>query len=125
MIEPIHIAPTETTLSIRYHEDKKQLVFSGESYPEDVHMFFAPVFTWLEQFLETKPKFTVLFQLDYFNTSSSKALLDLLQMLEDYFLSGGPVEVRWCYRKGIEIIQEAGEEFREDFSLPFHLELTP
>jgi hypothetical protein len=50
-------------------------------------------------------------KLTYFNTSSSKFVLDLIRMLRKYQLMGGVVTVRWFLRQSDEDMQEEIEDF--------------
>lgn len=118
---PLDIPATDTTPRIRYDAGTATLLIEGESYPENVSQFYEPVFDWLRGFLDGKPAFKVVLAFSYLNTSSTKALLDLLLQLDDYHHAGGSVEVEWHYRESLEVMQEAGEEFGEDLSLPYRL----
>ncbi|CAM2984986.1 DUF1987 domain-containing protein [Rariglobus hedericola] len=117
----LDLPPTDTTPHVRYDAASSTLRIEGESYPENVSDFYAPLFSWLREFLADKPAFKVVLAFSYLNTSSTKALLDLLLQLDDYHRSGGQIEVEWHYRPALEVMQEAGEEFGEDLSLPYRL----
>ncbi len=56
-----------------------------------------------------------MFKLEYFNTASSKLILDVLSNLED--IEG--MTIVWYYHEDDEDMQEAGEEFSELVELPF------
>jgi hypothetical protein len=118
---PLELPATDTTPLVRFDAASSTLRIEGESYPENVSDFYAPVFAWLREFLAGKPSFKVVLAFSYLNTSSTKALLDLLLQLDDYHRAGGKVEVEWHYRPALEVMQEAGEEFGEDLSLPYRL----
>jgi hypothetical protein len=117
----LDISSTDTTPRVSYDAGSATLRIEGESYPENVSQFYEPVFAWLREFLAAKPVFKVELAFSYLNTSSTKALLDLLLQLDDYHRAGGRVEVEWHYRPALEVMQEAGEEFGEDLSLPYRL----
>lgn len=118
----IDLPPSETTPSVRFDPASSTLRLEGESYPEDVVAFYGPVVSWLRDYLSSATSaLTVQFALRYINTSSSKALLDLLLVLDDHYRSGGIVAVEWHYDPAVEVMQEAGEEFGEDLALPFSL----
>ncbi|MDF3057086.1 MAG: hypothetical protein K0R17_1301 [Rariglobus sp.] len=117
----LDLPATDTTPHVRYDAGAATLRFEGESYPENVSQFYEPVFAWLRDFLAEKPAFKVVLAFSYLNTSSTKMLLDLLLLLDDYHRTGGKVEVEWHYRPSLEVMQEAGEEFGEDLSLPYRL----
>jgi hypothetical protein len=51
------------------------------------------------------------FRLDYFNTSSAKALMNMIQILENAVRAGTRVTLRWCFQKDDEVMREFGEDF--------------
>ncbi|MBQ5513471.1 MAG: SiaC family regulatory phosphoprotein, partial [Bacteroidales bacterium] len=55
----------------------------------------------------------------YFNTASSKLLLDILMKLEQLSEDGNDVLVRWYYPEDDEDMQEAGEEYSDIVDVPF------
>ncbi len=99
--------------------DTKQGVLSihGRSYPENTIEFFSPVFTWLENFLENNPDkaLTVNIDLYYFNSSSSKILLDLCDILEETATKGRTVVLNWVYDEEDEDSFDFGELLKEDY----------
>lgn len=93
---------------------------SGRSLPEDVVTFYAPIIEWLEEYAENPLEKTVFnFKLEYFNTASSKLLLDILLKLEDIHDDGHEVLVRWHFPDDDEDMQEAGEEYEDIVEVPF------
>ena len=59
----------------------------------------------------------------YFNTSSSKAILDILEILEDAFDEySADVRVLWMYKESMEVMLENGEDFKDEVEIPFELE---
>jgi len=118
----LDIPATDTTPRVHHNPSARLLRLEGESYPEDVVAFYAPVVAWLRAHLAAEPgPLTVQFALRYLNTSSSKALLDLLLLLDDHHRGGGTVNVEWLYDPSVEVMREAGEEFGEDLSMPYRL----
>lgn len=118
----LNIAPTKTTPSVVYHEESKTLEFSGESYPENSVQFYQGIQQRIEAFLvDRKEPFTVTFKLDYFNTSTSKCLYDLLDFLEKSHKQNGNITVNWYYKKQDEDMLESGMDFKADISVPFNL----
>lgn len=118
----LNIPATDSTPSVTHDPATGVLRLEGESYPEDVVAFYAPIVDWLRGHLAASPgTLNVQFALRYLNTSSTKALLDLLSVLDEHHRDGGHVVVEWHYDPAIEVMREAGEEFGEDVSLPYHL----
>jgi hypothetical protein len=98
--------------------DKKNGIFeiSGRSLPEDSTEFYRPVLEWISSYQgEANPSTEFVFKLEYFNTASSKLILDVLSALED--VPGA--KVVWCFHEDDEDMEEAGEEFSELVEIPF------
>ena len=118
----LDIAPTRITPGVSYDPDTGTLVFSGQSYPENSFDFYAPIKEWLDALLTESPeRLQVEFKLDYFNTSSSKCLLDFLERLEQHHQAHQNVTIRWFYDRDDEDMEESGQDFGEDLELPFEL----
>lgn len=121
-MEVIEIQPTDETPKVVLNAEGNVFEFSGKSLPEDVTSFFNPLLEWLEQYAEHPNSMTkFVFRLDYFNTASSKMILDILLKLEEMKEAGHEVLVSWQYREEDEDMQEAGEEYAEIVEVPFEL----
>lgn len=122
-MEQLNFVGTEDTPAVML--DKSQCLFkiSGRSLPEDVTSFYKPVILWLEVFSENPTKdFNFEVNLEYFNTASSKILLDILMKLEEIYQGGMcSVTVNWLYSKGDDDMLEAGEEYKDLVEIPFEL----
>jgi hypothetical protein len=120
-VDRLRINGTKYTLTIDLDPASGRLVFGGESYPENARGFFAPVFAWLEEFRLTGPsRVAVELSLDYLNTSSTKCLLDMLEVFERFSEAGSDVAVTWFYSKDDEDALTMGQEIAEDTTLPIH-----
>lgn len=121
-MDTLNIVPSRTTPKVDFNKESSTLDITGQSYPENAFQFFSPITQWLQDFVETKPdELTVNFKLDYFNTSSSKCLLDILEILENYHQSNGKVKVYWHYEQDDEDMEDSGHDFGADLELPFEL----
>jgi len=119
-METIKIQGTEDTPRIILDADNKVLEISGRSLPEDVTAFYEPVLNWLNEYSEKPNDKTVFnFKLTYFNTASSKLLLDILMKLEEMHENGNNVLIRWHYPEDDEDMEEAGEEYADIVDVPF------
>jgi len=118
----LNIAPTKTTPKVVYHPESKTLEFSGESYPENSVQFYQGIQKQIEALLagSTEP-FTVNFKLDYFNTSTSKCIYDMLDFLESAHKRNGNITVNWYYKEQDEDMQESGIDFKAEIGVPFNL----
>jgi hypothetical protein len=119
-METIKIQGTEDTPKIILDAGNDILEISGRSLPEDVSSFYEPVLNWLNEYAENPKKKTVFnFKLTYFNTASSKLLLDILMKLEEMHEKGQDVLIRWHFPEDDEDMAEAGEEYAEIVDVPF------
>jgi hypothetical protein len=119
-METIKIQGTEDTPRIILDAENEILEISGRSLPEDVAVFYEPVLNWLREYAESPKEKTVLnFRLTYFNTASSKLLLDILMILEELKENGNDVLIRWHYPEEDEDMEEAGDEYADIVDVPF------
>ena len=71
---------------------------SGESFPEKTEEFYGQLMEWLEQYIKkVKGPIDFDFKVTYFNTSSSKRILHIMILLQDYVEKGGKVSAKWYY----------------------------
>lgn len=119
-MQVIKIKGTDDTPSVHLDAENSILEISGRSLPEDVAAFYEPILDWLDDYAENPNSKTVFdFKLVYFNTASSKLLLDILLKLEDLADEGHDVLVRWHYPEDDEDMEEAGEEYADIVDVPF------
>lgn len=100
--------------------DSKANIFqiSGVSMPDNGKEFFEPVLTWLEVYSVRPNKETeLLIHLEYFNLSTSKAMLFMFYQLSQIQDAGYKVKVIWCYRDAY--ILSAGRDYAYMVKIPF------
>jgi hypothetical protein len=87
-----------------------ELKITGRALPEDANSFFRPILDWLRNF--SADEVNIEFNLDYFNTSVSKQILDMFKIIE-----GNPankvIKIKWMYEDGDEEMLESGEIYSE------------
>ncbi|HEY9489164.1 MAG TPA: DUF1987 domain-containing protein [Chryseosolibacter sp.] len=112
----LRLEGTEDTPTIILDKDKGIMELSGRSLPEDSTTFYKQVLDWIEVYAsDPNPSTTFVFKLEYFNTASSKLLLDVLYALEDL----PDIRVKWYFNEEDEDMEEAGQEFCELVEIPF------
>jgi alpha-amylase/alpha-mannosidase (GH57 family) len=121
-MEVIKIKGTDDTPNVILDAGSNVMEFSGRSLPEDVVTFYAPVIEWIEEYSKSpNAKTEVIFRLEYFNTASSKILLDILLKFEDIHNNGNEVVIQWYFQEDDEDMEEAGEEYSEIVDIPFEM----
>ncbi|MFC2138478.1 DUF1987 domain-containing protein [Bacteroidota bacterium] len=99
-----------------------RLEFSGRSLPEDVQEVYNPVLEWVSRYAEQPQKQThVIFKFDYFNTASSKKILDLLDSVKTVQDNGNELKIDWYFMDNDEDMEEAGQSFSDFIEVPFNL----
>lgn len=102
--------------------DKGYFEVYGSSTPEDVVAAYEGFIKDLQVFLDDpKRKVEICFRLQYFNTASSRIILNILGLLETYKEDkDGDVLATWFYYDDEEEeMEEAGHEFEELVDIPF------
>jgi hypothetical protein len=103
-----------------------ELKILGRALPEDAAKFFTPLIRWVDEFSSSEVNMEV--NLDYFNTSVSKQLLDLFKTIDNK-KSIETVNVKWMYEEGDDEMLESGEIYQEilprfNFSFQKYAELA-
>jgi len=118
---------TKTKPYVKFNSEDGILEIGGESYPENALEFYENIEKWLNEYLTeicenaTNKGIIFNFRMVYFNTSSSKAILDILDILEKKYKLGCKIEVFWYHEEDDEDIEESGEEFADGLSLPYKI----
>lgn len=121
-MKTVLIEATEDTPKIVLDPTEGIYEISGRSLPEDVITFFKPVQEWLDELRENPIEgLNFSFKLEYFNTASSKIILDILMKLEEIYPDGEGIQVNWYFMELDEDMEEAGEEYSELVDLPIEM----
>ena len=116
-------AKTTSTPYILVDEEKSYMKLEGRCFHEKVGEFFMEINGWLDCYLATDFKiFTFDNELAYFNSSTTKLLLNLLLKLDSHASAEKEIIVNWITTSDNDIMIECGEDFKEDMSkLKFNL----
>lgn len=121
-MEPIIIEGSPKTPTVHFDSNEGIFKLEGRSIPENSVEFYKPLVDWLDKYRESPlPKTTVEVKLEYFNTSSSKCILDVFKKLELIHKSKNEVEIKWYYEEDDEDMLEAGEDYESIIRVPFEM----
>jgi len=119
-MEDLKIQPTDSSLAIDLDVKSSQFTFQGESRPENAPGFFDPVLNWLKSYKnsierkENRIELKVIFKLDYFNSTSTKYIVDIVKILKTIGDSSMvDLDIKWYYKEIDEDIKESGIELSE------------
>ena len=118
-MENLVIEASRKTPAVHFDNKSGVLEISGRSIPENAIEFYKPLVNWLEAHSADPPEKTVLkVSLEYFNTSSSKCLLDVFKKLENIQKKNRGVVIEWYYEEDDEDAREAGEDYASILRVP-------
>jgi len=118
----INIEGTPKTPTVKFENQSSTLVIRGRSIPENSIDFYKPLIDWLEGYATSPAEALVLnMELEYFNTSSSKCILDVFKKLEGISKTGKTVSVKWYYEEDDEDMLEAGEDYDAITEIDFEM----
>ena len=123
----LHLASTEKTPEVLLDSLNGSFQLKGCSIHENAERFFRPLLSMVEGYIEDPaPETVVKLSLTYFNSSSSKYILDLLKLLDEIHFSGkGKVRMEWHYEQEDLDMQEAGQDYRSLLEMPVKLVCNP
>ena len=115
------INATDITPYFELNEKKGTIEISGISKIVDAMAFYKPILDAVGIYIKEERKATVMkVDLEFFNTVTSKILLDLFRKLETlkriYNIS---FEIEWYYEEDDEGMREAGEDYQSILMIPF------
>ncbi len=94
----------------------------GLSTPIDSFEFYRPLIQWIEDHRDQLRNETIFrFELNYFNSSSMKALLWLIQAIANGIGQGKEWTIEWVVTEEDEFMEEAGESFQSLIDVPISI----
>lgn len=122
-MEAKRIAGTDESPEVILDKGTNEFIFKGKSLPEDVKEFYNPILAWIEKYAEQPNDSTIVeFSMEYFNSASSKQILDILERFASIKEEKGmEVAVRWHFMEDDEDMEDAGESYADIVDIPFEL----
>lgn len=124
-MDSLELEATQETPKIILDKQKEIIEIVGISVPEDVLKFYEPILKWLDEYiLNPNEKTNVVFKLEYFNTASSKLILDVLFKFKQLKEKGNNVLISWYHEKDDTDMLLAAEMYAELTELEFKYIIT-
>ena len=116
MSQNFFLAATSRTPEVSIDPDTHSAVMSGECYPEDTEKFFTELHRALSDYFAQGASLLQLeIKLVYFNSSSARALMELMDSLEQRAADGAKIEVRWFHDEDDDVTKEFVEDIAADY----------
>ncbi len=121
-MESLLIEGTAKTPIVKFDAEQGLIEIKGRSIPENSIEFYKPLVDWLDLYAKLPKTHTkVNVQLEYFNTSSSKCILDIFKKLESIHKASNDIIINWYYEEDDEDMLEAGEDYESIIRVPFKM----
>lgn len=119
----LEITGTTKTPSVFFNAQTGILEIKGRSIPENAIEFFKPLVDWIDEYSKSPiPLTQANIHLEYFNTTSSKCILDIFRKLESINKQDNvEVVINWHYEQDDEDMLEAGEDYQSILKVPFRM----
>ncbi len=117
---------TDSSPKVIFDPDNNIFEICGESRPSDAGSFYGEILRWGDDFSnhllnsgELNKPVVFNFDLEYFNSSSAKYILDFCKQIASIKSRTGNIEARWIYEEDDADMLEAGKEMSRIAKLPF------
>ena len=121
-MEKLFIKSTYTTPEVNFDPDKGIFEIEGRIITEDAEKFFIKILNWIDAYSSGKQKpMQVRFRLFYYNTSSSKGMIDVMKRFDNLYLKGVDIKIIWEYEHEDEDAMLDGEDFKRFLKVPFQI----
>jgi hypothetical protein len=118
-MEKLELKATAKTPEVLFNAQSGVMIIKGRAIPLETEEFWGPVLKWFYAYAtDPKPQTKFIFDMEYFNISSSKQILFLLHKLNDLLEVGFDVDIEWRYSKGDVEMKEAGSDFSCMVNIP-------
>jgi hypothetical protein len=123
-MENLLIEASKKTPLVSFDINTGVFKIKGRSVPENTYEFYDPIMHWIAEFSENpNPSIVLKIELDYFNTSSSKFLFELLKKTKNIknTNSNCDLKIEWYFEDGDDEMKESGQDFMDLLGIPFEL----
>lgn len=113
----LQIPQTPATPEVILDSGRRLFALRGESYPENVLSFYAPIMQQVAALLEDAhlPSLQVEMHITYYNSASAKAFHRIFQLLNQAGERGCAVQLLWHYDEEDDMARDLGYNLRDDF----------
>ncbi len=116
------IQASSNTPKVEFSLGQKIQSITGLSTPIDSFEFYRPLIQWIEDNQnQLSPDSRFRFELNYFNSSSMKAILWLIQAIVNGIEQGKDWTIEWVVTEEDEFMEEAGESFQSLIDVPIDI----
>lgn len=117
----LHLSPSRITPEVLINSDDHILLIKGRSSPENSVAFYDQVKRGINNYFENEQHLEVHFMFEYFNTSSSKSIFEVIKLLKKHKSVGKSVQFNWVYESYDDDMMETGEDYADLLSVNMNM----
>jgi len=118
--DEVFIRASSETPEVVLNKNEGEIRFAGRSMPEDAKSFYNPLKEWVAKYAEDPQQGThVVLAYEYFNTASSKMIMELIEEIKEIGKKDDQLKVEWHYLEDDDDMLEAGEDYEEITGITF------
>ncbi len=123
-MESLLINQTTQTPRVVFDAEAGSGEIVGVSFPEHANDFYAAVYEWIDQYFaeDATRSLHVAFNLNYFNTATTKEIRLLMKHLDNHYTQGKAVRVTWFHEDGDEDMEDIGKGYAVSLGVPVSVE---
>ncbi len=119
-MQKLIIPPTKATFGINFDPARNVFEISGNSFPPNAMEFYEPIVDWVRNFLtgDVKDPIMIEFNVNYYNTSSSKYIFKILELFHQHNLKTRNVKINWYSYESEDELYEDWRSLIQDLDIP-------
>ncbi len=112
--------------AVLLNQEKGEMFLGGRSIPDNALELFGPMLDWASKYIEEPQKMTkITFDFEYYNTASSKSILEFLLIMNELQKKHCEIKVFWHYKEDDDDMMEEGEVYSDIVNIPFEFVAIP
>ena len=114
----LYVKGTRQSPEVDFRFSENFLSLKGEAYPENAVAFFTPLTQAAANYLDASGDVpvTVLLDLRYLNSASTKMLFQFIGVLDKAASTGRTITVEFAYETDDDMLMEFAEDLKTDFT---------
>ena len=118
----LQIDATQDCPGVLFDPESGIFKIEGKSLPENAPRFYQPLRDWLSEYVANpNPTTDFIFDLEYYNSSSARQLIELMFVLERIPDSGESIRICWFHDAADDLMRDRGEEMKHLLKIPFEI----
>ena len=109
----LNLSPTRITPEVLINTDDHILLMKGRSSPENSVAFYDQVKRGIKNYFENEQHLEVHFMFEYFNTSSSKSIFEIIKLLKRDTTIRKSITFHWVFESYDDDMMETGEDYAD------------